>query len=413
MIVYRTGDEKMKKILFLPLLRMQSGHHQVAEALMDMIKKHTNEITIKKVDVLSYTNESLEKMITSSYLKWIRYAPGTYNLAYKSFFYVPSAKERSFKWYQHIFLKKMEHLLAEEKPDLIVCTHGFPSYLLSKLKKKGKCDVPIINVYTDFFINNFWGKEGIDYHFLPNQEMKEKLIRKFHIPKQKLIVTGIPVHEDITKSLHLPKKMNRPKILISGGNSGLGGILKLAAELKQSSHTDFLVLCGNNKKLYDEILSWGLKHIKPLPYLSSRSEMNRLYEEVDAIVTKPGGVTISEALQKRLPIFVHSALPGQEEINLHYLKSEELVFEIKQDKPFEEQLLSILGDPMVMNHWEQSIHSYHDGIELEKPETIVELIKWILGQRTSSESQAVVKNRRFFIWQGLYHKNKSAAGYRR
>ena len=49
-----------------------------------------------------------------------------------------------------------------------------------------------------------------------------------------------------------------------------------------------------------------LDHIKPLPYLSSRSEMNKLYEEVDAIVTKPGGVTISEALRKRLPIFVHS-----------------------------------------------------------------------------------------------------------
>lgn len=118
---------RLKKVLFLPLMRLQSGHHQVAEALMDMLKKHTDGITLKKIDLLSYTNGSLEKMITGSYLKWIRYAPETYNRAYKSFFYVPPTKEHSYMWYQHIFLKKMEQLLAEEQPDLIVCTHGFPS----------------------------------------------------------------------------------------------------------------------------------------------------------------------------------------------------------------------------------------------------------------------------------------------
>ena len=403
----------MKKILFLPLLRMQSGHHQVAEALMDMIKNHTNGITIKKIDLLSYTNKSLEKMITSGYLKWIRYAPGTYNLAYKNFFYDTSDKEHSFRWYQHLFLKKMEQLVAEEKPDLIVCTHGFPSYLLSKLKSKGKCNVPIINVYTDYFINDFWGKEGIDYHFLPNQDVKEKLSKQFHIPKQKMFVTGIPVHEEITKSFHQPKQVKRHKILISGGNSGLGGILKLADDLKQSSHSDYFVLCGNNRKLYDEIVSWGLDYIKPLPYLSSRLDMNKLYDEVDAIVTKPGGVTISEALQKRLPIFVHSALPGQEEINLHYLKDQKLVFELTKEKPFEEQLDSILGNQKVMNRWAQSIHSYHDEIELEKPERIVELIEWIMAQKSSRESQSVVTNRRLFLWLGHYYKNKRALVFRR
>ena len=58
--------------------------------------------------------------------------------------------------------------------------------------------------------------------------------------------------------------------------------------------------------------------------------MNKLYDQVDAIITKPGGVTVSEALRKRLPIFVHSTLPGQEQINLHVLKSQKLVFELDQ-----------------------------------------------------------------------------------
>jgi processive 1,2-diacylglycerol beta-glucosyltransferase len=370
----------MKRILFLPLLRMQSGHHQVAEALMDLLKKHTNGITINKIDLLSYTNKSLEKVVTKGYLKWIRYAPQTYNLAYKNF-YVPTTKQHSFKWYQPIFLKKMEHLLAEEKPDLIICTHAFPSYLLSSLKMQGKCDIPIINVYTDFFINNLWGWDGIDFHFLPSQEVKEKLLKKHQISEQKMIITGIPVHEEITKNDHIQKHNDRPKILISGGNSGLGGILKLTAGIKKTSNSEFLVLCGNNQKLYDEILSWGIDHIKPLPYLSARSEMNKLYEEVDAIVTKPGGVTISEALRKRLPIFIQSVLPGQEEINLRYLKKQGLVFELKQDTFFEKQLLMILNDPEKLECWEQSINTYQKEIELKNSQSMVDLIIRILEQK--------------------------------
>jgi processive 1,2-diacylglycerol beta-glucosyltransferase len=386
----------VKKILFLPLLQMQSGHHQVAEALMDLLRNHTDSLTLKKIDLLSYTNKSLEKVITNGYLNWIRYAPETYNLAYKSFFYVPPTKKQSFKWYQPLFLKKMEQLLAEEKPDLLVCTHGFPSYLLSKLKRKGKCDIPIINVYTDFFINSVWGREGIDFHFLPSQEVKGKFTRKYQIPNGKMIVTGIPVHEEISRTLHRKQNTDRLKVLLSGGNSGLGGILKVADELKGSSNLDFLVLCGNNKKLYDEIRSWDLAHIKPLKYLSSRSEMNLLYEEVDAIVSKPGGVTISEAIRKRLPIFVHSALPGQEEINLRYLKRKELIFELDQGSSLEKQLLGLLKDSQKMNRWELAIDSYQQGIELEKPETIVELIETLLDQKIRSSQSGLVNQSEIF-----------------
>ncbi|MBA9026971.1 MULTISPECIES: MGDG synthase family glycosyltransferase [Bacillaceae] len=368
----------MKKILFLPLLRMQSGHHQVADALMDMLKMRTSGIVLKKIDLLSYTNESLEKVISNGYLNWIRYAPETYNLAYKNFFYVPPTKIHSFKWYQHIFLNKMKRLLSEENPDLIVCTHGFPSYLLSQLKRKGKCNIPTINVYTDFFINSVWGKEGIDVHFLPSQEVKESLIRKYQTSNQNMIVTGIPVHEEITTTARIPKSVNRPKILISGGNSGLGGILKLSEELKKSKGLDFYVLCGNNRKLYNEIITWNLDHIKPLPYLSSRSEMNKLYEEVDAIVTKPGGVTISEALRKRLLIFVHSMLPGQEEINLRYLKDSSLVFELDQKKSFELQLFRILNDHLQMERWNLAVDSYLKGLEMTSADCLVEVMQGFL-----------------------------------
>ncbi|MDA6131239.1 hypothetical protein OSK38_28225, partial [Escherichia coli] len=77
--------------------------------------------------------------------------------------------------------------------------------------------------------------------------------------------------------------------------------------------------------------------IEPIGYIEDPFEMNQLYNKADAILTKPGGVTISEALQKKLPILVHTSLPGQEEINLDYLLEKNLVLVIN-DKHIAEQL---------------------------------------------------------------------------
>ncbi|WP_409305773.1 MGDG synthase family glycosyltransferase [Peribacillus sp. SCS-155] len=341
------------------------------------------------MDLLSYTNGSLEKVITSSYLNWIRFAPESYNLAYKNFFYEPSNKINSFKWYEHIFLRKMEQMVIEEQPDLIVCTHGFPSHLLSQLKSKGKCNVPVINVYTDYFINNVWGLDGIDLHFLPSQEAKASLLyRKNQKADHSIIVTGIPIHEEFTARPLAAKKAGRPKILVSGGNSGLGGILRLSADLKNSLDFDFVVLCGKNQKLYHEILSWNIEHVKPMPYLTSRSEMNSLYDQVSAIITKPGGVTVSEALYKRIPIFVHSALPGQEEINLHFLQNKGLVFQLNSKQSIGPQLASVLNNQQQMNRLNKSLDYYQKTIELQSPDNLKNIIGWLLDHQTALTRQA-------------------------
>lgn len=111
--------------------------------------------------------------------------------------------------------------------------------------------------------------------------------------------------------------------------------------------------------------------------------MNELYDAVDAIMTKPGGVTISEALRKRLPIFVHSYLPGQEKINLTYLKEHQLVFEMDQTIPLEIQLKTILKNTEKMKQWEQAIDVFQQEIEMDTPNQLVDVMNWILDKKTN------------------------------
>lgn len=375
-VLFEKGFFDMKKILFFPLLRMQSGHHQVADALMDMVRGRNEEYEIKKIDLISYWHPGLEKMLSRSYLNWIRLFPNSYNFIYSKRYCTANQPK---KFYENHFLKKMEQLIELEKPDAIVCTHGFPSCLISRLKVQGKCEVPVINAYTDFFINGIWAKEGIDLHFVPSKEVKEHLIREFGIPRKHIIVTGIPVHEEIKKGTSRNKRNDRAHILVAGGNSGLGGISSLTTELKKHPEFQFYILCGNNKKLYDEIHGWKESHIKPLSYISSRTEMDKLYDKMDAIITKPGGVTISEALRKKLPIIVHSHLPGQEKINLDYLKKHNLVVELSKEMPIESQLNAILNDSQILGACAHSIECYEDEIELELTSQLHEVFKWLLG----------------------------------
>ncbi|MDN4074250.1 MGDG synthase family glycosyltransferase [Fictibacillus terranigra] len=378
----------MKKILFLPFLQMPSGHHQAAETLIDMLKIRKKDMVLKKVDLLSYMNVSLEKMVTGTYLKWIKLMPGTYDLVYKNCTYSTMRKVHSFKGYEILFLKKMEKLLEDEQPDVIICTHSIPSYLVSALKRKGKCVVPVMNVYTDFFINDVWGKGEIDYHFVPNRDMKLKLMTEHHISQESIIVSGIPVHEQFIKTTQRKKDNGRRKILISGGSSGLGDIYEFITASRLAGAFDYFVLCGNNRKLYEKIKQLDSDHILPLPYISSRKEMNEWYDRVDAVVTKPGGITVSEALQKNLPIFVHAVLPGQEEINLQYLEKKNLVFRLERSLSIEEQLQKVLGNKPELIKWHAAKKAYEKGREMLSPDQMTKFIQSLMEPSLSFTQHA-------------------------
>ncbi|MDF2947456.1 MAG: galactosyldiacylglycerol synthase [Bacillales bacterium] len=373
----------MKKILFFPLLRLPSGHHQVADTIAGYLKNRDFEVDCKKIDLLSEWNSVVESIVTNSYLKWIHHSPKTYAWIYKQMAYT-SESGRSYKYYDFLFLNKMKQILADEKPDLIICTHGFPSYFLNLLKSKNECNVPVINVYTDFFINDVWGKQYIDYHFVPNLGAKDYLINTNRISEEKIIVTGIPTNEAFDTKIRDGKNATKISVLLSGGSVGLGNISEILQKSK-NDNIEFYVLSGKNKKLLHEIELLNSENIHPLPYISSREEMNELYSKVDAIVTKPGGGTISEALKKGLPIFVNSALPGQEEINLNMLIELNLVQKLDENKSLDEQITEFFNDKKLVEQFQTALQQYLTEIAAGNPDKISELIQSLIYKSPAND----------------------------
>ena len=309
----------MKRILFMPFLKMSSGHHQVANGLIDTLQETNGMYEYDKVDILSYTYGQTEAFISNFYIKWIDHFPGLYSWLYMKSAYKHEYEKKRFYLYEWLFLYSMEKLIKEKNPQLIICTHAMPSYLLSHLKQRGEVTVPVINVYTDYFINQIWGIEAIDYHFVPNKEIKDVLIGR-GVKEDHVLLTGIPIHPHFKKKERVTKSQDEFAVMVSGGSLGTGLIKTFVETLQPAGNVMYKVLCGKNEKLYDCILKMNHPYILPVPYISSKVEMNELYDTVDPIITKPGGVTVSECLYKKVPIFVYHELPGQEQINLINLK---------------------------------------------------------------------------------------------
>ncbi|MGD6817231.1 MGDG synthase family glycosyltransferase [Metabacillus sp. 113a] len=374
----------MKKVLVLPLFTMESGHHRSANALAEALQKHDPELQCEKVDFLSFVNAGLEKFISTLYLTWIKRFPSAYSTFYRLFFNKKSDIVQSA--YEAIFLEKMEQLIEVKKPDLIVCTHSFPSFLVDKLKRYGVCDVPVLNLYTDFFINGLWGKEKVDLHCVPSKDIKNELL-EMGIEEDKIIVSGILANDRLNR-----RKMNRYSdekihVILSGGSLGLGKNLPNLLQFSNSGLVEYKVLCGSNKALFEKVENLGSPHITPLPYIASAEQMNQLYGWADAIVTKPGGVTISESIRKKLLIFIHSVLPGQEEVNLDYLTNRGLAEKIDGSRPFEEQLLSFVSDSSRLFAVNKARHQYMNELEVRSCADLALIIerKLFAGRTTPKE----------------------------
>lgn len=355
----------MQKILFMPFLRMSSGHHQVADSIIDTLKIEDCEWEFEKVEILSYSFGFIETIVTTVYLKMIKFCPNIYSWLYRKVSFNNTKEKKRYLLYELIFLRFMKRILKETNPDLIICTHALPSYLLNRLKQKANYSVPVFNVYTDYFVNQLWGLSHIDYHFAPTKEVKQFLCGQ-DVQNKRISITGIPVHPHFMKDdSQFKEKDCKPfTMIISGGSLGTGNIKELIKKLKPSGQIHYNVLCGENIKLYQFIQSIKSPYITPLAYITCKEEMNTLYSKSSGIITKPGGVTISETLRKQLPIFIYSVLPGQEEINLHNLQNKELVFPLdNHHQELESKILSYLTSKVWINHHRKQVQSYLNTIE--------------------------------------------------
>jgi UDP-N-acetylglucosamine:LPS N-acetylglucosamine transferase len=118
------------------------------------------------------------------------------------------------------------------------------------------------------------------------------------------------------------------------------------------------VLCGKNKSLFDSINRLKQPAFRAMGYISDKQQMLQIYESADAMITKAGGVTMSECLLCMLPIFIYHSLPGQETHNVRHLLAQQVLSTFDFSRPLEAQIVERLFDLNEMKQRNAKLERY-------------------------------------------------------
>lgn len=326
------------KILIL-YAKYGGGHLSAATSIKEVIEKNYKEYEVEMIDCMEYLNKTINYLTIKSYEGMAKRLPKAWGKVYKL-----SRKgivAGISNGVNKMLAGKLGKLILEINPSLIISTHPFSNQMCGLLKKRKKIDMPITSILTDFKYHEQWlvNHEYIDKFFVSNEEMRQDLI-KYGISENKVFAKGMPISE------RFKEKINKNKILsefnlkcdiktilfFAGGRMGLGGksIFKYMQELfNLQEKMQIIAISGKNKKTYKKFIqiTKGRENIKVLEFTNKVPELMSI---ADVVITKPGGITSSEALASGVPIIAINPIPGQEEENAEFLEQAGVAIWVKK-----------------------------------------------------------------------------------
>lgn len=238
--------------------------------------------------------------------------------------------------------EKLKELIIQENIDLCICTHLYPALALTELKKEE--NTPFLFVGTDYKCIPFTNEVNPDYFIIPTKDM-EADYERMRISKEKLVPLGIPASyfsfkkEEIVKKLDIQYSKN---ILLMSGSMGFGNITKIVQELlkEMDNNTGLFVICGNNENLYENLSLIKDERLRVLGFIDNVLEYIFVS---DIVLTKPGGLSTTEAAVFRKPFIHICPIPGVETYNAEYFSKKEMALletDIKKIAPLAIHLLN-------------------------------------------------------------------------
>lgn len=325
------------------------GHHSTGIAMMDCFKKHG--IECEMLDTLEYINRFLGEGVQDGYLLATKYLKEAYGKVYDTL----DKKDSPYRSYSpeaiitKFLSKKLEKFMTDYNPSFVIGTHSFAASMMSVLKKKGVLTCPMFGVVTDYTIHPFWESTMLDYYVIPDSNLTASANRK-GISTEKILPYGIPIKEIFGKSRSKEeaKKLlglsEKSVVLIMMGSMGFGNMTEVIEKV-DSYDGDYqvVVICGNNEKAKDAIdgVSWE----KEIRCLGFTTNVDEYMDAADIIITKPGGLTTSEAMAKHLPLILMNPIPGQEERNMEFLVNSGVAMNVSKVFPLESALYQFFECP--------------------------------------------------------------------
>lgn len=336
------------------------GHLSAARSIKQYLDSNFDNMETELVDCVKYINKGLDKITTLAYKEMAKKAPWAWGEIYNHS--QKGTMSHISNGANKIMSIKLYKLFEEFKPDIVISTHPFGSQMTAYLKSKGKTNCILASVMTDFASHDQWlvGHEYIDHIFVSHEGMKKDIISK-GVKASKIHATGIPLSNRFLE--HFDRKkikssfdldINKKTILFFGGGEfGLGKdkTLKILKAFMDNIKDEYQIIAisGKNAKMQEKFTELVGDNPNVQVY-GFTNEVPELMSISDLVVTKPGGLTITESLASGLPIVVINPIPGQEVENAEFLEKKGVAVWIRKTEDPQQAVAELLSNPEQIKH---------------------------------------------------------------
>jgi processive 1,2-diacylglycerol beta-glucosyltransferase len=313
------------RVLFLSA-SVGVGHLSAANAVCAGLRQIDPNARTHVVDSYKYAASVVSRVVSDGYLQMVKTIPQMYR-------YIYDRAERAtevgpFRTWAHQFTAgNLRPLMERERPDVVVCTHAFPCGAMAEYKRMFADSPPVVGILTDFAVHAFWIHDNIDGYTVATKAVRDVMISRGVAP-ERISLSGIPVRPEfvpgresraaLRERLGLPA--DRRVVLLMGGGLGIGPLERMMRALEAVEEPiAAVVIAGRNERMEARVLNAAEKAGYPVRVLRFVENVYDYMHAADAFVTKPGGLSLAEALVAQVPIVLCKPLPGQEERNARVL----------------------------------------------------------------------------------------------
>ena len=309
-----------------------AGHRRAAEAVAYAVRVRHPEARVECHDVLDDAPAWFRRGYEWSYLFLVRHASWVWKWSYRLLDHYAL-----YRWVQplrrrwNVFIvRRFVQRLKAAQPDVIVVTHFLPADVCSAGKAAGWLHSRLVVVVTDYHPHWFWISAQPEVMVTSVPE-SAAVLRQRGVDQAKIRVLGIPVGEAFgqpvdcaTLQARFHLQPQRVTALVTSGGTTIGQFERVVEALVSlesvlPGRLQLLVVCGQDEAARRRLAHQAETSPMPMQIFGFVDYMADLMAASNLVVSKAGGLTISESLARGKPLVLYHIIPGQERMNAEYV----------------------------------------------------------------------------------------------
>ncbi|MDY6065504.1 MAG: glycosyltransferase [Finegoldia sp.] len=350
-----------------------NGHNQAGISICERLNR-IDGFKAENIDVFDIIFQNFSKAFYKGH-DALALSKG-YSFLFNAFHKSEKSNELARRTFVSSFIDKFKNLIEDYRPDIIISTYSMVNDFVAYYKHNYE-DIPLITWVTDVKVRNFWVNPYIDAYIVADTRSKLDLLR-MGVNEGKIYIGGIPVSEDFVDIKRTePEDGEMKKLLLMGGGLGMfPNSHKLFKELNDFKDIDITVITGKNKSLHKH-----LKKFENLTVLPFAKNTHKMMASTNLLVTKPGGLTIFEAIYSQTPMLLFKPELDQEIYNMEYIIEKGCGDVLREDALIEE-IYQTLSDDNKLRTYKENCIKLKESIEKD---VLIRAIEDVSLKNTKSE----------------------------